>query len=119
LIGAAPAAREVAIVAMPDPRLGERSCAYVVSTAAGRLDLAGMRWLLDDARVAKQYWPERLEVIDALPRTQTGKVRKFELRHLVAVAIQDEANGAGIEQRARFVLPQVAGDINVALRRDL
>jgi 3-phosphoshikimate 1-carboxyvinyltransferase len=94
-----PKVKDVAIVAMPDPRLGERACAFVQSAGpAGGGDGTGddlgfeeMRRFLDDARVAKQYWPERLEIIGELPRTQTGKVQKFMLRERIRAMIEDEA----------------------------
>jgi 3-phosphoshikimate 1-carboxyvinyltransferase len=75
-----PAVREVAIVAMPDERLGERACAFVVLEDGASLDLDALRAFLDERRVAKQYWPERVEAIAALPRNATGKVQKFILR---------------------------------------
>lgn len=71
---------EVAIVAMPDERLGERGCAFVVLRADGSLTFAGMQRFLDGHTVARQYWPERLEVVAALPRTPSGKIQKFVLR---------------------------------------
>lgn len=80
------AVREVAIVGMPDARLGERACAFIVTRQApaveGRfgLDLAAVQAFLDERRVAKQYWPERVEVIDELPKTPSGKIRKYLLR---------------------------------------
>ncbi|MBP2472373.1 3-phosphoshikimate 1-carboxyvinyltransferase [Crossiella equi] len=83
-----PSVRDVAIVAMPDPRLGERACAFVV--AQGDLDFAGMRHFLDEHRVAKPYWPERLELVDALPRNPTGKVQKFLLRERINDIINSE-----------------------------
>lgn len=73
-----PAVRDVAIVAMPDPRLGERACAFVV--ADGDFGFAEMRHFLDERQVAKPYWPERLEFMDRLPRNPAGKVQKFLLR---------------------------------------
>jgi cyclohexanecarboxylate-CoA ligase len=76
LLHAHPAVREVAIVAMPDDRLGERACAFVV----GELDFDTMIDYLDAGRVAKPYWPERLELVDSLPRTPSGKIQKFVLR---------------------------------------
>jgi cyclohexanecarboxylate-CoA ligase len=76
LLHAHPAVRDVAIVAMPDERLGERACAFVV----GDLDFETMLDYLDSARVAKTYWPERLELVEALPRTPSGKIQKFILR---------------------------------------
>ncbi|MCW2951437.1 MAG: aroA [Conexibacter sp.] len=78
---------DVAIVAMPDARLGERACAFVVlrngTAAAGggdAFDLRAMQEYLDGRQVAKQYWPERLEPIDRLPRNPSGKIQKFVLR---------------------------------------
>lgn len=82
-----PAVTDVAIVAMPDERLGERACAFVVSD---RLTLAEMRRYLDARQVAKQYWPERLEILDALPRNPTGKVQKFRLREQARQRTEDE-----------------------------
>jgi cyclohexanecarboxylate-CoA ligase len=75
-----PAIADVAIVAMPDARLGERACAFVVLRAALTLDFARMQHYLDACQVAKQYWPERLEIVTELPRTPSGKVQKFVLR---------------------------------------
>ncbi|MGH8148353.1 MAG: AMP-binding protein [Steroidobacteraceae bacterium] len=74
------AVKEVAIVAMPDPRLGERACAFVVARPGSTLDFAAMQRFLDERRVAKPYWPERLEVLQSLPRTPSGKIQKFRLR---------------------------------------
>jgi 3-phosphoshikimate 1-carboxyvinyltransferase len=76
LLHAHPAVSDVAIVAMPDERLGERACAFVV----GELDFDTMLEYLDSHRVSKTYWPERLELVDTLPRTPSGKIQKFVLR---------------------------------------
>ncbi|XES01410.1 hypothetical protein HEP87_63710 [Streptomyces sp. S1D4-11] len=65
---------------MPDERLGERACAFVVLRDGTSLGFAEMQAYLDAHQVAKPYWPERLEPIDALPRNPIGKVQKFELR---------------------------------------
>ena len=70
---------DVAVVGLPDPRLGERACAVVVADGdPPTLDLLTAH--LDAHATAKPYWPERLEIVDDLPRTPSGKVRKFELR---------------------------------------
>jgi cyclohexanecarboxylate-CoA ligase len=69
---------EVAIVAMPDQRLGERACAFAV--AGPGFDFEAMKRFLDSQHVAKQYWPERLEIVDAMPRNPVGKIKKFMLR---------------------------------------
>ncbi|MDQ0382375.1 AMP-binding protein [Amycolatopsis thermophila] len=72
---------EVAVVAVPDPRLQERACAcLVLKPGAPGLDLEKLRAFLAEKGVAKQYWPERVEVLDQLPRTASGKIQKFQLR---------------------------------------
>ncbi len=76
-----PAVAEVAIVAMADERLGERACAFVVPADwASGLEFEAMQAYLEDRRVAKPYWPERLELVSELPRTPSGKIQKFVLR---------------------------------------
>ncbi|RCG21448.1 3-phosphoshikimate 1-carboxyvinyltransferase [Streptomyces diacarni] len=77
-----PAVADVAVVAMPDERLGERACAFVVPEPGGApLGFEQMQKYLDSHQVAKQYWPERLETVaDALPRNDVGKIQKFVLR---------------------------------------
>ncbi|MEU6229211.1 3-phosphoshikimate 1-carboxyvinyltransferase [Streptomyces sp. NPDC047042] len=75
-----PSVDDVAIVAMPDDRLGERACAFVVLRPGTEFGFDDMRRYLDGHQVAKQYWPERLERVAALPRNPVGKVQKFELR---------------------------------------
>jgi cyclohexanecarboxylate-CoA ligase len=80
LLFAHPAVDDVAVVAMPDERLGERACAFVVLKDGAALGFGDMRRYLDEHQVAKQYWPERLEPLPVLPRNPVGKVQKFELR---------------------------------------
>lgn len=75
-----PAVQDVAIVAMPDERLGERACAYVVTREGQSFTFQDMIAHLEAERMARQYFPERLEVIDAMPRTASGKIQKFVLR---------------------------------------
>jgi 3-phosphoshikimate 1-carboxyvinyltransferase len=84
LLYAHPAVSEVAIVAMPDERLGERACAFVVLRDGAELDFGAMVAYLDEQRVAKTYWPERLELVPALPRTPSGKIQKFVLREVAS-----------------------------------
>jgi cyclohexanecarboxylate-CoA ligase len=78
-----PAVAQVAIVAYPDERLGERACAVVVCKPGQSLDLAGMVEFLKAQKIAVQYIPERLIVRDMMPATPTGKVQKFKLRDMV------------------------------------
>ena len=74
-----PCVANVALVGAPDPRLGEVSCAFVVPE--GRAPgLDELRAHLEDQHVTRQFWPERLVVLDAFPTTPSGKVQKFKLR---------------------------------------
>ncbi len=84
-----PKIREAAVVATPDPRLGERACACVVLNPEERLTFEEMQSWFAGSRTAKQYWPERLEVFGDFPRTPSGKVQKFVLREQVRARIGD------------------------------
>ncbi|MFF1923600.1 AMP-binding protein [Streptomyces sp. NPDC058221] len=77
-----PAVKDVAVVGYPDPRLGERSCAFLVTTDPG-LGLAALRDHLAGLGMTKTYWPERVEQLPELPRTPSGKIQKFALRELL------------------------------------
>jgi cyclohexanecarboxylate-CoA ligase len=74
-----PKVREVAVIGYPDERLGERACAVVIPEGPAPT-LAELTDWLAQAGMAKQFWPERLEVVDAMPKTPSGKVQKFQLR---------------------------------------
>jgi cyclohexanecarboxylate-CoA ligase len=75
-----PRVQDAAIVGVPDPRLGERACAFVICRDGKSLDMKAMQDFLAARGVAKVYWPERLEIVDSLPRTANGKIRKADLR---------------------------------------
>ncbi|MFD9032835.1 AMP-binding protein [Streptomyces sp. NPDC059567] len=75
-----PVVKDVAVVGYPDQRLGERACAFLVTTGAAAPDLEGVRSHLAGLGMARTYWPERLELVPALPRTPSGKIQKFALR---------------------------------------
>ncbi|MGE0386396.1 MAG: AMP-binding protein [Gammaproteobacteria bacterium] len=75
-----PAVAEAAVVAMPDPRFGERVCAYAVLKPGAQLDFEQMRAHYAASGFAKQKTPEHLVLVSELPRTPTGKIRKNELR---------------------------------------
>ncbi|HET8746980.1 MAG TPA: cyclohexanecarboxylate-CoA ligase [Ramlibacter sp.] len=72
-----------AIVAYPDERLGERACAVVVPKPGAGLQMADVVGYLREQKVALQYIPEKLLVLDAMPTTPSGKIQKFKLRELV------------------------------------
>jgi cyclohexanecarboxylate-CoA ligase len=78
-----PAVREAAVVAMPDPVLTERACAFVVPEAGQVPSLPELTAFLLGKQLAKQKLPERLELVAELPKTQSGKVQKFRLRELI------------------------------------
>jgi cyclohexanecarboxylate-CoA ligase len=78
-----PAVAQVAIVAYPDERLGERACAVVVPKPGQHLDFAGMVEFLKAQKLAVQYVPERLVLRDAMPATPSGKIQKFKLREML------------------------------------
>jgi cyclohexanecarboxylate-CoA ligase len=75
-----PAVLSAALVGFPDARLGERGCAFVVLRPGQSLDLPTLQAYMAENKVAKQYWPERIEIVGDLPRTPSGKVQKFSLR---------------------------------------
>ncbi|WP_273168407.1 AMP-binding protein [Marinobacter sp.] len=72
---------DVALVGCPDDRLGERLCAYVtLDENQTELTLDQVKDYLVKAQLSKNYLPEYLEVIEAMPRTPSGKIQKFKLR---------------------------------------
>jgi cyclohexanecarboxylate-CoA ligase len=84
---------DAAVVAMPDPRLQERACAFVSLRAGRKLDLAAVCKHLAGEGFSKHFWPERLEVVAEMPRTPTGKIQKFVLREIARTA-QPQADAA-------------------------
>jgi fatty-acyl-CoA synthase len=82
-IMAHPDVLEAAVVAVPDERWGERPCACVVAREGKQLDADGVRAFLE-GRVAKWWLPERVEVIDEVPKTSVGKFDKKVLRARLA-----------------------------------
>ena len=75
-----PAIADAAVVAMPDSRLGERGCAFVTLKPGQNFDFKAMQAYFDAEQMARQYIPERLEILELMPRTATGKIQKFQLR---------------------------------------
>lgn len=87
LLFAHPKIANVAIVAMPDPRLQERGCAFVIPKPGETLTLAEVVAYLETKEVARQKFPERLEILGEFPMTASGKVQKFRLREMVAATL--------------------------------
>ncbi|KRW92656.1 AMP-dependent synthetase [Alicyclobacillus tengchongensis] len=95
LLSQHPAIADAAVVAMPDERLGERACAYVVlQPGQAGIDLSQITDFLGERGMAKIYWPERVEVIDEMPRTASGKIQKYVLRNDIANKLQQERTQA-------------------------
>jgi cyclohexanecarboxylate-CoA ligase len=69
---------DVAVVGLPDPELGEYACA-VVAPAGGAPDLETLTVFLLEKGLSKRKLPERLEIVDVVPRGPAGKIQKREL----------------------------------------
>jgi len=80
-----PAIQEVAIVAMPHERMGETVCAFVIAHPgrAHGVDVPSLAAFLEKSGLARQKFPERVELVDDLPRTASGKVQKNVLRERI------------------------------------
>ncbi len=78
-------------VAMPDPILGERTCAFVIPTPGAELTLEALcEFLVNERKIAKFKLPERLELVEAFPVTAVGKLSKKMLREMIAAKVQAE-----------------------------
>ncbi len=84
-----PAIEQAAIVPMPDPVLGEKGCLFVTLKPGATLTLAEVTGWLDAAQVSKLKWPERLEIVDAMPLTPTRKIIKGQLVKRLAALTAD------------------------------
>jgi non-ribosomal peptide synthetase component E (peptide arylation enzyme) len=82
-VTAVPGVREAAAVSYPDSDLGERCAAFLVTDPDVELDLAALRRELSTLGVAKALWPERVQSIDALPVSGSGKVNREALAALL------------------------------------
>ena len=85
-----PSVRNVACVAMPDPVLGEKMCAYAILQTGASLDLEDLKDFLLSHEIAKFKLPERLEILDEFPLTTFGKVSKKDLVAMVSKKIRKE-----------------------------
>lgn len=77
-----PLVQECAVVGVPDDGRGQIVKAFVVLRDRGKATPETVRLLQDfvKAEIAPYKYPRAVEFIDALPRTQTGKVQRFLLR---------------------------------------
>ncbi|HEX4245548.1 MAG TPA: fatty acid--CoA ligase family protein, partial [Acidimicrobiales bacterium] len=93
-----PEIERVAVVGLPDDRLGERMCACVVLHPGASLDLPMTVERLKEQGLATYKLPERLELVDRLPTTASGKITKHEI---VRSLIQADRAAAEHGQRAK------------------
>jgi acyl-CoA synthetase len=90
-VGTHPAVFRCAAVAMPDPVFGERVCVYVMTRPGRTVDLAGIVAHLTQRGVSREWYPERLILVDDLPTSDGGKLAKFALRADIARRQAEEA----------------------------
>jgi 2,3-dihydroxybenzoate-AMP ligase len=85
-----------AVVAMPDPIMGEKTCAFVVPKPGHSLTLEALNQFLMDKRIAKFKLPERLEIVPSFPLTGVGKIAKKDLREAIANKLRAEGKLPGL-----------------------
>lgn len=85
-----PAIASAAVVGYPDKRFGERVCAFVALKQGCSFTFEDMTAYFTELQMTKQYIPERLEVLEQMPQTPSGKLQKFKLRE-AAKAFADAA----------------------------
>lgn len=79
------------VIGMPDDRLGERICAFVVPLLGyEQLSLSDVICYLVKTNVPKRFWPERLELISKIPHTNSGKVKKYLLKEELMKRMKDD-----------------------------
>lgn len=91
-----PDVHEVAIVAMPDPVMVERCCAFVVPRTGACPNLEDLCQFLEQRQLGRHKLPERLELVAELPKTASGKVQKFRLREAIRDKLAAEQNTASL-----------------------
>lgn len=94
ILASHPAILEAAVLGWPDPVLGERVGAFLRLAPGASIDLAEVQRQFVTAGVARQKTPEHLRVVDELPRTASGKVKKAELRQAIKAELASDSKGA-------------------------
>ena len=84
------AVKQVAVVAMPDPRLGERACAFIQLNDNQALSFEEMLGFLKEQKIAKWEFPERLETLAEWPISGGGKIQKNKLTEMVTGKLKAE-----------------------------
>lgn len=92
-----PGVADHTVIGMPDDRLGERICAYLVlEPGVETVTHEDVIRHFKQQKINKRYWPERVEIIDALPRTDSGKVKKYLLVEDIKKRMQEDPAGAPV-----------------------
>ena len=89
-----PAILEVAVAAMPDRVLGERACAFAVLKKGCKLGFEELIAFLKESKVSVWQLPERLEIMEDLPRSAGGKIAKNKLTEFISLRLREEASRA-------------------------
>ena len=77
-----PSIKEAAVVPFPDPRLGERACACVSLLPNHSFDLTALQQYFAELDTARYPWPERVEILESLPRNPIGKIDRIAIQKL-------------------------------------
>ena len=78
-----PRIADVAVIGLPDARLGERACACVITRDGRDIPLSEITEFLDSVAFARYLWPEAVALCESFPRTPSLKVQKNELRRQI------------------------------------
>jgi non-ribosomal peptide synthetase component E (peptide arylation enzyme) len=91
-----PRISQIAIVDVPDERLGERLCACVVpARESPALTLTDITNIARQRGLAKYKWPEYLQIIEELPLSPAGKIKRPALREMILRRIEGVNTGHG------------------------
>ena len=77
------------MIGVPDDRLGEGTCACIIPKQGAPLNYRELKAFFKD-KVAHFKIPDRIELMQEFPTTPSGKIRKVELREMMAHKIQSE-----------------------------
>jgi non-ribosomal peptide synthetase component E (peptide arylation enzyme) len=95
LINRHPEVAAVGVVAMPDPLMGERVCAYIQRTSGAQLDFDGVITFLREQKAAVLELPERIEFVEAMPYSGVQKIDKQALREDIRKKLEAEGAAGG------------------------
>ena len=87
-----PQIANVAVVGMPDERLGEKVCAFATTRDGKTMSLTDITDYLRSRDISVSKLPERLEVVEEFPMTATGKIQKHLLRKEIAARLERESS---------------------------